>query len=149
MVNITNQVFSEVYDIIYHMEEELFNKIPKGFIKMIQQNRDENFAVNIDYSKSINDQELQRGTRVVLSLIYRDYICSKEEREEIIKTDEEELKRVEEELKEKYNPDNLFKNRKYKMEEIQEENNNTEMIVYKENIIQKLFRKIKEFFKWF
>ena len=29
MVNITSKVFSEVYDIIYHMEEELFNKIPK------------------------------------------------------------------------------------------------------------------------
>ena len=149
MVNITSQVFSEVYDIIYHMEEELFNKIPKGFIKMVQQNRDENFVVNIDYCKSINDQELQRGTRVVLSLIYRDYICSKEEREEIITNDEKELKHVEEEIREKYNPHNIFKNRKYKVEDMQEENDNTEMIIYKENIIQKLVRKIKEFLKGF
>ena len=35
------------------------------------------------------------------------------------------------------------------LEEIPEENDSTAMIVYKENIIQKLFRKIKEFFKWF
>ena len=149
MANITNQVFSEVYDIIYHMEEEIFNKIPKGFIKMIEQNRDKNFVVNIDYSKSINSQEMQRGTRVVLSLIYRDYICSKEEREEIITNDEKELKRIEEELKEKYNLDNIFKNKRDIDEEQQKENENTEMIVYKENIIQRLFRKIKKFFQEF
>ena len=35
MVYITNQVCSEVYDIIYHMEKELFNKIPKDFIDLI------------------------------------------------------------------------------------------------------------------
>ena len=39
-INTINQAFGEVYDIIIHMEEELVNKIPKGFIKMIKDNRD-------------------------------------------------------------------------------------------------------------
>ena len=38
--NTLNQAFSEVYDIILNMEETLYNKIPKGFIKMIKDNRD-------------------------------------------------------------------------------------------------------------
>lgn len=38
--NILNQAFSEVYDIIKNMEEGVYNKIPKGFIKMIKDNRD-------------------------------------------------------------------------------------------------------------
>lgn len=40
MMNVTNQAFSEVYDIISHMEAELYNKIPKKFISMIEENRD-------------------------------------------------------------------------------------------------------------
>ena len=145
MVNINNQVYSEVYDIIHHMEKDLFDKIPKSFIQLIEQNIDKNFKVNIDYSKSINEQELQRGTRVILSLIYRDYLCSEEERKELIEKDREELKQAEEKLREKYNPDNLFKNIKDE-DSTPKENSKTEMIVYKENIIQKLFRKIKDFF---
>jgi len=37
--NTLNEAFSEVYDIIINMEESLYNKIPKGFIKMIKDNR--------------------------------------------------------------------------------------------------------------
>ena len=39
-VNTINQSFCEVYDIINHMEEKLYNRIPKGFIEMIKSNRD-------------------------------------------------------------------------------------------------------------
>ena len=138
MVVITNEVCSEVYDIIQHMEEDLLNKISSGFINLIKQNRDENFIVNIDYSRKINDQELQRGTRVILSLIYRDYLCSKEQKEILIRKDEEELKRITEELKEKYNPDNLFKNKKQKTV--------TTIVIYKETIIQKIFNKLRKIF---
>ena len=35
-----NQAFCEVYDIINHMEKSLYNKIPKGFIKMLYDNKD-------------------------------------------------------------------------------------------------------------
>ena len=38
--NTINQDFSEVSDIINHMEEELYNRIPKRFIEMIRENRD-------------------------------------------------------------------------------------------------------------
>lgn len=40
MTNVTNQAFSEVYDIINHMEKSLYSKIPQGFKKMLYNNRD-------------------------------------------------------------------------------------------------------------
>ena len=40
MVKTMNQAFSEVYDIVMHLEPELIKKIPKKFIDMINQNRD-------------------------------------------------------------------------------------------------------------
>lgn len=143
MVNITKEVCSEVYDIIYHMKLE--KKIPKGFIELINKNRDMEYKVNIDYSKNINDQELQRGTKVLLSIIYRDYLCSEEERKALIKRDQEELKRIEEEKREKYNPDNLLKkNIEKNQAEVKDE---TSMVIYKETIIQKFLKKIKRIFR--
>lgn len=38
--NITKQAFSEVNDIIEHLEDDLYNKIPNSFIKMIKKNMD-------------------------------------------------------------------------------------------------------------
>ena len=35
-----NKSFSEVYEIILNMEDELYNKIPEKFIEMIENNRD-------------------------------------------------------------------------------------------------------------
>jgi len=35
-----NKSFSEVYEIILNMEDELYNKIPEKFIEMIEDNRD-------------------------------------------------------------------------------------------------------------
>lgn len=107
MANITKQAFSEVYDIICHMDLE--KEIPNDFLELINKNRDVQYKVNIDYSKSINEQELQKGTRVLLAIIYREYLCSEEERNDLIRKDKEELNRIEAELREKYNPNNLFK----------------------------------------
>ena len=66
---------------------------------------------DIDYSKNINEQNLLRDTRIILSLIYRDYICSEEKRQELIEKDRIEIKEYEEKQKEKYDVNNIFENR--------------------------------------
>jgi len=40
MENTINKSFSEIYEIILNMEDELYNKIPEKFIEMIEDNRD-------------------------------------------------------------------------------------------------------------
>lgn len=141
-MNIDKKVFSEVYDIIYHMEKELYNKIPKKFIHFIKENKDDNYIVNIDYSKSINEQELLQQTRVMLSLIYRDYLCDEEERQELIEKDKKELKRIEDENREKYNPDDIFKNKK-----LENYDNNLPIEVKRKNLLEKIIEFIKNIIK--
>ena len=65
-----NKSFTEVLDVINHMEEKLYVKIPKEFIKLITENRDKNYEITIDYSRGINESNLLKETRVILSLIY-------------------------------------------------------------------------------
>ena len=59
-------------------------------------------------------------TKVILSLIYRDYICTSEERTKLIDRDKTEIEKEKELLNKKYNID--FKNTKENKEN--EKNNN-------------------------
>ena len=112
MLNNIKQSYSEVYDIIKNIGPELENKIPSKFIDVLEQNRDKNYKVNIDYTKSITEQELLKDTKVILGLIYRDFLCDKEKRKELIEQDKKSILEYEKSLREKYNPDNLFNKKK-------------------------------------
>ena len=135
----------EVLDILKHTRKEDVNKIPKKFIAMLEKNKDEKYVPQIDYSKSINEQKLLKDTRVILSLIYRDYICTKEEREEIDERDRKEMRKKEREAQIKYSYDNLFKkkNKAEKANSINEEIN-TKVVEYKENIWSRMIKFIKK-----
>ena len=113
MKTTTNQAFSEVYDVINHMSKEMQEKIPKSFVNLIKDNRDLDFKFYIDYSIDIKEQLLEE-TKVILSLIYRDYLCDKEKREKLLAIDLEEIRREETVLQEKHKID--FESRKKDMQ---------------------------------
>ncbi len=144
MNEINPKVFSEVLEILAHTEDEVFYKIPKKFITFLIDNKDEEYEPTIDFSKDNWDDMILEDTKGLLALIYRDYITSPEEREQLIKEEEQ----LEEELREKYNPDNVFKNRKKEKEEIIIENNeNTQLMVISElPWYKRLYQKILSFF---
>lgn len=97
---------SEVYELLKIMPNEIIQKIPKKFITIIETERDINYTKQINMPLNIND--FQKETIVLLGLIYRDFLCNEEERQEIYKQDEELLKKYNEELNEKFNPDKIF-----------------------------------------
>lgn len=146
MIDVTNLAFAEIDDIINHLDKDLYNKIPKKFLKMINLKKDPTIKINIDYSQDINKQILHE-TKVILGLMYRDYFVSDEEREKLKEREQKQIKQEEEKIREKYNPDDLFKNKK--LEESEAEVKTKALVTYKEKtIIQKIFDKIKSLFKW-
>ena len=118
MKNTTNQAFSETYDVINHMSKEMQEKIPKSFINLIKENRDLDYKFNIDYSTDIKKQ-LLKETKVILSLIYRDYLCSSEKREKLIALDIEEIGGEEKSSQEKYQID-FDSRKKEKLQDVEE-----------------------------
>lgn len=84
------QAYAEVYQVILHMEDDLRILIPRKFIQFLRKNMDSHWSGNLDFSKNLNDMDLLRKTRVILSLVYRDFICSPEERKELIQKDKRE-----------------------------------------------------------
>lgn len=100
---------SEVILIIKNSSEEVKNKIPNQFINFLQENENKDFVANIDFNKENLEEQLSKDAIAILGLIYRDYLVSSEERQMILYEEEQERLRYEKELREKYNPDNIFK----------------------------------------
>lgn len=141
------KAFSEVEQIIALMPEGLQKKIPEKFKNILSTWKDKNYVPFIQ--EPFEECNIMEETKIILAVIYRDFLCSEKEKEEIKLRDSQQLQEYEKELREKYNPDDIFKNKKnnqIKIEETQSEE--TAMVEYKEkNFLQKLFDKIKHLFK--
>ena len=100
---------SEVYEVIQNSEEEVVVKISKKFIDFIKENKDDTYEPNIDFSNDNWKNSLSKDAKTVISLIYRDFIATEEERREILEAEAKELAEIEKDKREKYNPDNIFR----------------------------------------
>jgi len=139
------RAFAEVYDIIQHSEKGIKEKISPKFINILENNMDRSQTVNIDYNKELREPNILHETKIILGIIYRDYLCSPEEKQQLIKNENELYEKIEKAKQEKYSVDNLFKNVKCSVEKTNEP---TEIVVIKElKWYEKLFNKIKGIFK--
>ena len=141
------QAFTEVYEIIEMTPDELREKIPKKFYDMIKENMDKDYFPNI--KEPLEKQELKDETIAILGLIYRDFLCSKEERNKLKEKDAYELKMAEEEIEKvlipKYNPDDIFK-KKNQDKKVSVEEKKEMIIIEKEKWYKKLLNIIKHLF---
>ena len=133
------EAFAEVDEILKIMPIDLLSKIPAQFRDVISKNKAKNYKVEIH--EPLEEERLKEETIVILGLIYRDFLASPEEKEELQLKDAEEYQKIQEELKRQYDIQNVFEKRK-------KDSVTTEMTVYKEQgFLQKLFNLIKGIFK--
>lgn len=142
--------FTEVNEIMKLMPIELINKIPSKFREMIEEEKDNNYIPDI--KEPIEKCKLKNETIIILGLIYRDFLCSQDERKKLQEKDVRELQKVKkdiEEMREKYNPDDIFKKKNQNnMEESNAKEENTSMVVVQEEKwYEKIFNLIKRIFK--
>ena len=147
MSEINKKAVSEVIDILKHSEIEVTQKIPKKFIEFLTKNSDHDYIPDIDYSEENWENSIEEDAKVLIALIYRDYIMSEEEKEKVI----EEAERQEQKIREKYNLDNLFKkNSKIENEKSQDDTEQevqkSLLIIKEEKWYERIINKIKEIF---
>ena len=135
--------YTEIYEIVSHMPVHYIKKLPEELFNLLKEKRNQNYEYHINIDKTLNEQEMLMETKAILSNLYRDFWSSPEKKEEILQKEKIERAMYQDELREKYNPDNLFKNRPIvqgngKIEEAQ-----TSMIQYKKpNFIMIVYYKI-------
>lgn len=132
---------TEVLDILEYLPKSTVNKIPNKFKEFLKENSNVDYKPNFDYSKGLDKIKLTHKTKLLLAMIYQNYICSEEEKINYNKILHENEEKYQKELREKYNPENIFKkdNKSNTNTNINiNEENNTYMIEYKENIFTKI-----------
>lgn len=138
----------EVLDILEHTKKEDVNKIPKKFIEFLENNKSKTYISNLDHTKTIKEMNLKPKTQALLGLIYLKYWANEEEKIEFRKKAQANESNYQKELNEKYNPNNLFKNKNAVNIEKNETIQQTSLVeIKKETIMQKIISKIKEIFR--
>lgn len=135
--------YTEVIEILKHVPDEDVNKIPKEKLEFYKANMDNEYKYKLDMTKEFEEQEISDITKAILANIFRDYWATSYQKERIEAKEKYDIEKLEEEKREKYNPDNVFKNNK---EETFVENTNLPVEIKKETFFKKLISFIKGLF---
>ena len=141
--------YCEVDIILGQMEEEYVNKVPTELRKLFKEQKRMDYSPEIKADVPLAEQNLMRKTIAILAMLNLNYWCEDEkEKQDLIQMYSENDKKREAELREKYNPDNLFKKKDIEVEETTENTESKELIEYKkENFFKMILRKIFTIFK--
>lgn len=136
--------YTEVIEILKHVPDIDVQKIPKEKLEFYKNNMDNEYHYTIDVTKEFEEQEMSDITKAILANIFKDYWATPYQKERIEEKDKYDLEKAEEEKRNKYNPDDIFKNKK---ENKVIENTNLPVVVKKETFFEKLIRFLKKFIK--
>lgn len=110
MENDLLKAYAEVDEILSLMDNKYIEKIPVKMRKMFENERQKDYNPEIKVNIPLDKQNLQRKTFAILAMLNLNYWCEDEdERKKLIQIYAENDKIREEELRKKYNPDNIFK----------------------------------------
>lgn len=133
----------EVNSLLDNVSENVLSKIPSKFIQYLKDIESYDYYFEYNPLKSLEEQGFSEEALKLIGLIYKDYLCDEEEKNEYVNLLKDYSFKKEEEKKNKYNTEELFKNKK--KEEIKIEKSQA-LIEYKESIFTKILNKIKKFF---
>ncbi len=143
MISLRNaNAMAEVIYYLKGIKKEDIDKIPQNFIQYLNENASKEYKCNFDYNKPLKELDLLDDTRGIIGMICYNYWCITEiQKEQYLQKLRQNEKIYQEILHEKYNSDNLFKNKK-------EKNiyDNIAMIEYKETVLTKLKKWVKNIF---
>ena len=114
----TRQAYTEIDNFIELLDEYNKNKVPKQLRDFFKQEKDNSYVKNIDVDIPIKEQKLKKETLALIALLNLQYWCEDEEEKQRLKKvyTQNEIK-YQEDLREKFNPNNVFKDRKNMMQE--------------------------------
>lgn len=133
-------MYNEVYDFLQILGDKYINKLPKDLYKFIESQQVSEYNFKIIMNNEIHKQ-LSNNALTFIAYLNLNYWCSEEAKNQLLLKYKENDDYMEEIAKQKYNTDNLFKN-KPKVTDIEENIDEIAMVEYKKDSI---FEKLKKF----
>lgn len=154
MENVYYNAYTEIYEILSYMPINYIKKLPKELLSLFEQKRNKDYKYCIDTNKKISEQEMLIETKSILAILYRDFWSTPEKKETILRKEKIERDLYQNELRKKYNIDNIFQNNNHLKCNIEDNISNSKVFInnmaiaeYKESILKKMMNKIKNIFR--
>jgi len=146
----TKEIYSEVYQVLNLLGNEYIDKLPTSLINILKEKREINYNPQYTDDIPLNEQNIKKETISIIVLLYLNYWCKDDnEISEVKNILKENENKYQVELREKYNPDNIFSNQ-HRNSSIDNAQNNQELaLIERKNIkwYKKIWKTIKNFFR--
>ena len=145
----TMEAYAEVDSILNLMDSKYILEIPKQLREMFKNKKSNTYTKTILANKPLQEQNLQKETLEILAVLNYNYWCKDEQKKkELAQLYYDNEIKQEQELREKYNPDNIFKNKRTENFDMPENNQEVAMTVVEEKgLLSKILNFIKNLFK--
>ena len=125
--------------------------MPSPVIETLDTNRNKEYEYFLDDELELKDQPMLPETKAILFNLFRDYLATPEQKTKIIRMQNEARQKNELKKQQMYNTDvfaNKSINKTTKVDENEVKTNNEEkqIVEYKENIFKRILNKIKSLF---
>ena len=106
------RAYTEILEIIKYFPKEEYAKIPKEKIEFYKENMDANYNFTINPEIDLSKQNISKEANAIMVNLFKEYFATEEQKTKINEILELNQKKSEKEKREKYNPEDLFKNKK-------------------------------------
>ena len=101
--------YTEVLVILRNLDYAYYYSIPIEIIEKMKKECNLNHNFKLQKDIPIQKQKLLDETKAILSVLFRDYWATEEQRNKILEKEKHNLKLLEEQKRKRYNPDDIFK----------------------------------------
>jgi len=135
-----SKAYKEVLEILKYIPKQDYDKVPKYIIENMEKEQDREYKYNVTEFKNFERQEMLKETEAILSVLFREYWATEEQRKWIYEKERLEKRKFEQEKSKSYNSLNdMFLTVKNDMNE-----NHLEEKIIKNNIQENKLQEIKK-----
>ena len=138
--------YKEVIEVLKYTKREDVNKIPKSRILLWRINMNKDYDFKIDTTKTLEEQNLSKEAKAIIANIFKKYWATDYQKERIEAKEKYDIEQMEKEKYQKYNPDDIFKNRKQNIQQEEVASKTVSMVEYREPLFKRVLNKIKNIF---
>lgn len=138
--------YSEVLEILKYISKEDYDKIPKNRINMFKASSNKNYKFHYNPELTLDEQKVSKRAKAIIAILFRDYWATQEQKIKIVKKQNYDLEKIENEKREKYKTDNLFKSNK-NMEKTVQDLEQKEIVQYKKSLFARIKEKLQKLLK--
>ena len=136
--------YSEVLEILRYISKEDYEKIPNSKIELFETNHNKDYKFKYNPNKTLDEQNVSKIAKAIIAILFRDYWATEIQKEKIVKKQNYDRMKLEQEKRDRYNPDNLFGNSEKNV--IMNNTNNVEKLDLVEVKNNKWHKKVFMFF---